>query len=244
MLAALNPRPGHAVVDCTLGFGGHAAELLKLVGPTGKLVATDLDADNLPRAEPRLAAVGHPFVLRHANFAGLPAVLAAEGIAGVDGLVADLGMSSMQVDDPGRGFSFLRDGPLDMRMDRSRGKTAADLLNTLSAEELAAAFRDLGDEPMAEAIAAAVVARRPLGTTAELRAVIDAAAPVTVVRGVGAPPERKQLLLPATRVFQALRMLVNRELANLQQLLRVLPDVLAPGGTAAVISFHSGEDRW
>jgi 16S rRNA (cytosine1402-N4)-methyltransferase len=243
VLAALNVQPGHVVVDCTLGFGGHSVELLKLVGPAGKLIATDLDADNLSRAEPRLAAVGHPFALWHGNFAGLPAVLAEQGVAGVNGLVADLGMSSMQVDDPARGFSFLRDGPLDMRMDRSRGKTAADLLNSLPADELVAAFRDLGDEPMADAIAAEVVARRPLRTTSELRAVIDSAAPVRVVRGVGAPPERKQLLLPATRVFQALRVLVNREQANLQQLLRVLPDVLAPGGVAAIISFHSGEDR-
>lgn len=247
VLAALDPRPGQTVVDCTFGFGGHAVELLKRVGPTGKLIATDLDADNVPRAEPRLAAVGFPFALRHANFAGLPAVIAAKGIAGVDGLVADLGMSSMQVDDPARGFSFMRDGPLDMRMDRTRGKTAAELLNALPEAGLAAAFRELGDEPEAEKIAAAVVARRkqapPLARTGELRELIELAAPVKVLRGPGMPPKRKQMLLPATRVFQALRLLVNRELANLQQLLRVLPDVLNPGGAAAVISFHSGEDR-
>ncbi len=246
VLAALDPWPGQVVVDCTLGFAGHAAELLRRVGPTGLLIATDLDPDNLPRAEPKLAAVGFPFKLRHGNFAGLPGVLAAEGVAGADGLVADLGMSSMQVDDPGRGFSFMRDGPLDMRMDRPRGPTAADLLNTLSRDELAAALRDLGDEPEAERIAAAVVARRaerPLERTAELRELVERAAPVRVVHGPGAPPARKQQLLPATRVFQALRILVNRELANLQHLLRVLPDLLNPGGTAAVISFHSGEDR-
>src|SRR4051812_34319544 len=102
VLAALNPQPGQTIVDCTLGFAGHAVELLRRVDPTGRLIALDLDADNLPRARPLLEAVGHPFTLHHANFAGLPAVLAAEGVAGVDGLVADLGMSSMQVDDPER----------------------------------------------------------------------------------------------------------------------------------------------
>ena len=246
LLAVLNPQPGQVVVDCTLGFAGHAAELLRQVGPAGKLIALDLDADNLSRAEPKLAEVGFPFALHHVNFAALPAVLAAESVAGVDALVADLGMSSMQVDDRDRGFSFMRDGPLDMRMDRSRGRTAAELLNTLDEAELAAAFRDLGDEPEAEKIAAAVVARRgvkPLERTVELRELIEAAAPVTVLRGPGRPPARKQRMLPTTRVFQALRILVNRELANLSQLLRVLPGLLNPGGTAALISFHSGEDR-
>jgi 16S rRNA (cytosine1402-N4)-methyltransferase len=155
-------------------------------------------------------------------------------------------MSSMQVDDADRGFSFMRDGPLDMRMDPTRGRTAAELLNTLSAEELAAALRDLGDEPQAEAIAEAIVRQRgakPVERTKELRELIDRAAPVRIDRTPGAPPERKQLLGPATRVFQALRILTNRELANLQQLLRVIPTILKPGGVAAVISFHSGEDR-
>src|SRR5437868_6142777 len=144
------------------------------------------------------------------------------------------------------GFAFRRDGPLDMRMDPTRGRTAAELLNTLSAEELAAALRDLGDEPQADAIAAAVVAARkvkPIERTKELRELVGAAAPVRIDRTPGAPPERKQKLAPPTRVFQALRILVNRELANLQQLLRVLPQVLRPGGRAALISFHSGEDR-
>jgi 16S rRNA (cytosine1402-N4)-methyltransferase len=246
VLAALDPQPGQVVIDGTLGYGGHAAEVLKRVGPAGLLIACDLDADNLPRAKPKLEEVGHPFRLHHANFAGLPGVLAAEGITAVDGLVADLGMSSMQVDDPARGFSFMRDGPLDMRMDRTRGKTAADLLNTLPEADLAAAFRDLGDEPEAEKIAAAVVAARtqkPLERTTELKELIQRAAPVHVVKSPGAGPPHKQLMRPTTRVFQALRILVNRELANLQQLLRVLPALLNPGGRAVIISFHSGEDR-
>jgi 16S rRNA (cytosine1402-N4)-methyltransferase len=178
----------------------------------------------------------------------LPAALAAAGLDGCDCLLADLGMSSMQVDDPDRGFSFMRDGPLDMRMDRTRGRTAADLLNTLPADELASAFRDLGDEPEAEKIAAAIAHRcstQPIERTRELMDLVTEAAPVTVnphpVKGE--PTPRQQKIRPTARVFQALRILVNRELANLQELLRVLPWCLRPGGRAAVISFHSGEDR-
>jgi 16S rRNA (cytosine1402-N4)-methyltransferase len=246
VLAALDPQPGQTVVDCTLGFAGHAAELLKRVAPDGLLIATDLDAANIEPARAQLEAVGGLFALHHTNFAGLANVLAVEGVAQVDGLLADLGMSSMQVDDRDRGFSFMRDGPLDMRMDRTRGRTAADLLRDLPVEELTACFRDLGDEPRADQIAAAIVEQRktkPVERTKELRELIDRAAPVHVIRTPGAPPERKQLLAPATRVFQALRILVNRELANLTHLLRVLPTILKPGGAAAVISFHSGEDR-
>ena len=155
-------------------------------------------------------------------------------------------MSSMQVDDRTRGFSFMRDGPLDMRMDPTRGRTAADLVNALSAEELTACFRELSDEPRAELIAAAIVERRltkPFAKSGELRELIEVAAPVTIDRMPDAPSERKQRLAPIARVFQSLRILVNRELANLQQLLRVLPHLLNPGGTAVFISFHSGEDR-
>jgi 16S rRNA (cytosine1402-N4)-methyltransferase len=246
VLAALDLRPGRTVVDCTLGAAGHSAELLRRVAPDGLLVATDLDAGNVEAARARLEAVGGLFALHHGNFAALPTVLATEGVDRVDGLLADLGMSSIQVDDRTRGFSFMRDGPLDMRMDRTRGRTAAELLAALPAAELAACFRDWGDEPQADAIAAAIVAQRsvqPVARTKELRELIGRAAPVRVDRTPGAPPERRQLLAPVTRTFQALRILTNRELANLQQLLRVIPAVLKPGGVAAVISFHSGEDR-
>lgn len=246
VLAALDPQPGQTVVDCTLGFAGHSVELLRRVAPDGLLLATDLDAGNVEPARPKLEAAGGLFSLHHTNFAGLPTVLAQEGVTQVDALLADLGMSSMQVDDRDRGFSFMRDGPLDMRMDRTRGRTAAQLLAVLSKEELAACFADLGDEPQAEAIADAIVKQRetaPIERTKQLRALIEAAAPVRIDRTPGAPSERKQLLAPVTRVFQALRILTNRELASLQQLLRVLPTILKPGGRAAIISFHSGEDR-
>jgi 16S rRNA (cytosine1402-N4)-methyltransferase len=248
VLAALDPGPGEVAVDCTLGFAGHAVELLRRVGPTGTLVALDMDAGNLSSAAERLSAVSPNFHLHHANFAGFPAALTAAGLDGCDCLLADLGMSSMQVDDPDRGFSFMRDGPLDMRMDRTRGRTAAELLNTLPADDLAAAFRDLGDEPESDKIAAAIIRRRatqPVERTRELMDLVMEAAPVTVNPHPikGEPTPRQQRIRPTARVFQALRILVNRELANLQELLRVMPWCLRPGGRAAIISFHSGEDR-
>jgi 16S rRNA (cytosine1402-N4)-methyltransferase len=245
-LAAINPQPGQIIVDCTLGFAGHSAALLQAVAPDGLLIACDLDPANIEAAKPKLDAIGGLYSLHHLNFAGLTQALAMEGAAGVHAILADLGMSSMQVDDRARGFSFMRDGPLDMRMDPTRGRTAADLLNQLPEGDLAAAFRDLGDEPQADRIAAAVIERRatkPFERTGELRELVEAAAPVFIDRTPGAKSERKQKLMPTARVFQALRILVNRERANLQQLLRVLPQSLLPGGVVAIISFHSGEDR-
>jgi len=246
VLASLDPKPGQVLVDCTLGFAGHSVELLERVSPDGMLIATDTDADNIEPARAKLEAVGGLYALHHTNFAALASVLAQEGVAHVDGLLADLGMSSMQVDDRERGFSFMRDGPLDMRMDRTRGRTAAELLNSLPVEELAACFCDFGDEPRADVIATAIAKARTsksVERTKELRELVDRAAPVRVDRTPGAPPERRQLLGPAARVFQALRILVNRELANLTHLLRLLPAILKPGGVAAIITFHSGEDR-
>ncbi len=246
VLAILDPQPGSSGVDCTVGWAGHSVELLRRLGPTGRLIALDFDPENLPRARERLTALGYPFSLHHGNFAGLPAVLAGEGLDAVDWLVADLGMSSMQVDDAERGFSYVRDGPLDMRMDRSRGRSAAQLLATLPEAELRQALREFGDEPDADRIAAAIVAtrqRRPLERTGDLTQLIME----TVGQQPGGwrlhPTPGKWNLHPAARTFQALRILVNRELANLEQLLRVLPHCLRPGGKAALISFHSGEDR-
>jgi 16S rRNA (cytosine1402-N4)-methyltransferase len=244
VLAALDPQPGAVLVDCTVGWAGHAAELLRRVGATGRLIGLDLDADNIPKARERLDAVGFPFTLHHANFAALPSVLAAEEITAVDGLIADLGMSSMQVDDAERGFSYVRDGPLDMRMDRTRGRPASAILTTIAAEDLASALRELGDEPEAERLATVITdaARRGvLQRTSDLARVITDATKAGPWRLH--PQPGKWNLHPAARTFQALRILVNRELANLEQLLRVLPTVLAPDGRAALISFHSGEDR-
>jgi 16S rRNA (cytosine1402-N4)-methyltransferase len=248
VLACLLPQPGEITIDCTLGWAGHAAELLQALAPSGRLIGIDWDADNLPAARQRLEAVGFAFSLHQGNFAGLPVILAAERLTQVHIVLADLGMSSMQIDDPDRGFSYRRDGPLDMRMDRSRGPTAAQLLASISQPELAQALRELGDETEADRIAAAIVearSRRPLERTRDLaQLILQVSRPDRQGADWQLHPSRDRWNLhPAARTFQALRILVNRELANLEQLLRVLPEVLLPGGRAAILSFHSGEDR-
>jgi 16S rRNA (cytosine1402-N4)-methyltransferase len=248
VLRVLDPQPGQTIVDATVGWAGHAIEILRRLGPDGRLIGLDLDRENLPRAHERLHSVGASFTVHHANFAGLPALVAAEGVAQVDGVLADLGMSSMQVDDPARGFSYARSGPLDMRMDRTRGRTAAQLLAELPPQELAQALRDLGDEPEAERIATAIVkARRPgyPQTTVELaQLILETVQPGYSGQGWRLhPAPHRWNLHPAARTFQALRILVNRELGNLEQLLRVLPDLVRAGGKAVIVSFHSGEDR-
>ena len=244
VLEALRPCPGDLVVDGTVGWAGHAGEFLRLVTPGGRLIGCDLDPENLPRAKERLEAVGGSFQLQHGNFAGLAAIVAESGPAGANAVLADLGMSSMQVDDPDRGFSYVREGPLDMRMDRTRGRTAAQLLATISVDELSQALRDYSDEPYADRIAQAIVEARktePLTTTIELAKLLQQVSGQETWRLH--PTAGKWVLHPAARTFQALRILVNRELANLEHLLRILPTILAPGGRAGIISFHSGEDR-
>jgi 16S rRNA (cytosine1402-N4)-methyltransferase len=236
-LEILNPQPGQLVVDCTVGLGGHAVELLKRVSPGGTLVGMDLDPRNLEIARPRLEEAGGTFELHHANFAGLLKVLSGRT---VDGLLADLGVSSPHLDDPARGFSIRKPGPLDMRMDPTRGPTAADLVNRMGEKELADAIYEFGDEGDSRKIARLIVERRRRGrieTTEALTDVICEARRFTRHRAAGAK------LHPATRTFQALRILVNRELENLDALLAVLPSALKPGGKAVIISFHSGEDR-
>lgn len=183
---------------------------------------------------------GRAFALHHSNFAGLPDVLASEGVERVDGILADVGVASPQIDDPARGFSYRKPGPLDMRMDASRGQPASVLVNRMSERELAAAFLELGDETDAPQIAKLIVEHRkdsPITTTEQLTKIICDARDFTLQRAAGAK------LHPAARTFQALRMLVNRELPNLQRLLTVAPGLLKPGGCIAIISFHSGEDR-
>ena len=240
VLAALAPRPVEVAVDCTLGYGGHAAEILRAVQPGGRLIALDVDPIEGPRTEARLRALGFPaaaLVVHRRNFAGLAALLAAEAPGGVDLILADLGLSSMQIDDPARGFTFKDDGPLDMRMDPSKGKSAAQWLAATHEVALARALAENADEPRAAEIAAAIVrarGRSPLATTRDLAAVVRAAY----------PRQPADAALDAVRrVFQAIRIAVNDEFAALDALLRALPAALAPGGRVAILSFHSGEDR-
>src|SRR5688572_13285153 len=244
VLEVLAPRPAQVVVDCTLGLGGHAAALLERVRPDGMLIGIDFDPANIALARAKLESVvdtgGGRFELFHNNFAALPTVLAQAGVEHVDAVLADLGVASPQIDDPARGFSYRQAGPLDMRMDPTRGQPASALLNRMPERELAAALLELGDETDAPRIAELIVRHRqsqPITTTEQLTAIVCEARDFTLRRAAGAK------LHPAARTFQALRILVNRELANLDRLLAVLPEVLKPGGTAAVISFHSGEDR-
>jgi 16S rRNA (cytosine1402-N4)-methyltransferase len=241
VLDVLDPRPGQTLVDCTVGLGGHSAMLLQRVTPGGRLIGLDFDPANLERAKAKLTSVRDgQFELYHSNFAALPSVLATAGVEQVDGILADLGVASPQIDDPDRGFSYRYDGPLDMRMDPNRRGSAADLLARISEADLRDALLDFGDETDAPAIAALVVrsrAKEPIRTTGQLTALVCQARDFTLERAAGAK------LHPAARTFQALRMMVNREAENLDRLLAVAPALLRPGGRIAIISFHSGEDR-
>jgi 16S rRNA (cytosine1402-N4)-methyltransferase len=234
VFGALKPKKGQTIVDCTVGLGGHSAELLDR---GVRVIGLDLDPQNLQEARDRFEILGGDFSLHQGNFAGLPNVLGELGIDRVDGILADLGVSSPHIDDPRRGFSYRRPGPLDMRMDPTRGKPASDLLDRMSEEELAQSIFELGDEEDAGKIAALIVSRRPIRTTQQLMELVCEARDFTVQRAAGAK------LHPAARTFQAIRMLVNRELPNLERLLAILPQSLKPGAAAAIISFHSGEDR-
>jgi 16S rRNA (cytosine1402-N4)-methyltransferase len=239
VLDALHLKPGQIVADCTLGRGGHATELLRAVSPGGKLIGLDMDPLHVELARERLPKTGD-FVLKHSNFAALPTILAGLGIERVDAILADLGVASMHIDDPARGFSYRRPGPLDMRMDPTRGQPVSALLAKITQTDLATALREIGDEEDALAIADLVIRRRaiqPITTTEDLMAIVCQARQFTLKRAAGAK------LHPAARTFQVLRILVNRELANLQRLLAIAPDLLSPTGTIAIISFHSGEDR-
>jgi 16S rRNA (cytosine1402-N4)-methyltransferase len=244
VLEALRPAPGLVAVDATLGWGGHAAELLPRLLPRGRLVGLDADPVELPKTQARLRALGYGeevLSVRRCSFAGLPKALAALGLASADLVLADLGVSSMQLDDPARGFTFREDGPLDMRMNPSRGPTAAALLARLSEERLAELFHENSDEPHAGEIARAIVAARgraPVATTLALAAAVR--------EGLAALPARvreEEGDAPLKRTFQALRIEVNDELGALRTFLGALPACVAPGGRVAIIAFHSGEDR-
>ena len=237
VVALLSPAGRQRIVDCTVGLGGHAEALLDAAGPAASLIGIDLDESNLLKTKERLARFGARVRLFEANFADLEAVLSEARLASADVVVADLGVASSQLADAARGFSFQLDGPLDMRM-RRQGATAADLVNKTGETELAALIRRCGQERYSRRIAGAIVrarGRQPIRTTAELAGLIAGAVPPR--RGGG------RAIHPATRTFMALRIAVNGELDNLQALLDCLPRTLAPGGRAAVISFHSLEDR-
>jgi 16S rRNA (cytosine1402-N4)-methyltransferase len=232
ILAVLAPKSGEIAVDCTLGYGGHAVELLKALQPDGKVIALDRDPLELEKTEQRLRATWNEsqLVIRRSNFAGLARVLAEQDIPAVDLLLADLGVSSMQLDDPARGFTYKQAGPLDLRLDPTRGRSAAEILSTITEQALAEALRDYADEPRAVEIAAILVQNRSIQTTTEMARVLR-----TVTR-----KDDEQTI---RRVFQALRILVNDELGALDNLLRVLPSCLKAGGRASFLTFHSGEDR-
>jgi len=235
-LDILSPKPGEIIVDCTLGFGGHARELLPRIQPGGLLIGLDADPYELPRTMERLRAAGFgepAFQAIRSNFAGLPKVLASLNIEAVDAVFADLGVSSMQLDDPERGFSFKFEGPLDMRMNPQRGQSASDMIQQISAEALASLLAENADEPHARVVAQALAGSRFQTTTALGRAIRDALPRV-------AKEEQENSL---RRVFQALRIAVNDEFGALNALLRALPGVLKAGGRAVLLSFHSGEDR-
>ncbi len=237
VLAYLSPRPGGIYVDGTLGGGGHAALVLEASAPDGRLFGLDRDRDALEAAGRRLAPYGERVTLIHENFAGMAAALHRFGIETVDGVLLDLGVSSNQLDVAERGFSFQQDAPLDMRMDRDGGETAADLVNNLPVEELTRIIRDYGEERWAKRIATFIEKAReeaPLATTLQLAELVKRAIPR------GAWEER---IHPATRTFQALRIAVNGELESAARGIDAGVGLLRPGGRIAVISFHSLEDR-
>ncbi len=232
---AIAPRDGRTYLDATLGGGGHAEAVLAASAPAGRLIGVDRDPRALEAAQRRLHPFGGRAQLVHGEMAELATILRSLQVDRVDGVIADLGVSSPQLDEGERGFSFTRPGPLDMRMDQSRGETARDLILRLDDNELADVLFQLGEERRSRRIARSVKRAADLGemeTTDDLRR--------AVVRAVGHPPGR---IDPATRTFQALRIAVNDELGQLRSLLGLLPDILADGAVAAVISFHSLEDR-
>ena len=239
VLAMLAPAPGSLQIDATLGGGGHTERILEASDPDGRLLGLDADGAAIARVDARLRPrFGERLVLRQANFRDLALVAPSAGFAVVDGCLFDLGLSSFQLVDTDRGFGIRAGGPLDMRFDVSRGVPAAELLETLDADELTALFRRFGEEPFAGRIARAIVGTRtaaPIRTSEDLAALIERTIPNR------APGRRR--VHPATRVFQALRIAVNEELESLEAALAAALDLLRPGGRLVVLSYHSLEDR-
>lgn len=240
VMLALRLEPGNTVADCTLGYGGHATEMLRAIQPGGRLIAMDHDPCELAKTEQRLQSLGFPtesVVIRRMNFAGAAQLIATESPGGVDALLCDLGVSSMQLDDPERGFSCKLDGPLDMRMNQQRGRSASELLSSVNALQLKEILMNNADEPNAKKIAAAIVSthkKQPLTTTFSLAAVVRQVQHLDSTGGYDSA---------IRRVFQAIRIEVNKEFESLDGFLSQLPTCLKPGARVAVLSFHSGEDR-
>jgi 16S rRNA (cytosine1402-N4)-methyltransferase len=232
VLDALAPVSGSDYLDGTLGAGGHAEGILQASAPRGRLLGLDLDREALAIAHQRLSTYRARVEIEQSSYLHAPDILQNIGWPHVHGILLDLGISSMQIDRPGRGFSFMEEGPLDMRFDQNAGTTAADLVNSLSEEALAKILRDFGEERFARRIARAIVAARPVHTTQALTALIQEAV-----------PHYSSPIHPATRTFQALRIATNQELETLATALPELVKCLAPRGRIAVISFHSLEDR-
>lgn len=241
ILEILNPQPGETGLDATLGYGGHSLELLKKISPGGKLYATDVDPIELPRTTERLAKQGfgeNILRVRKMNFSSIDLIVSESGP--LDFVLADLGLSSMQIDNPERGFTFKVDGPLDLRLNPNSGKTAAALLKTYSQEELEEILLINSDEPHYEAIARSISVRMKKGiaieTTFQLKeAITDALDRMNM--------NKDEIRKSCQRTFQALRIEVNDEFKALEQFLDKLPDALAQGGRVAILTFHSGEDR-
>lgn len=249
ILRVLSLQPGEIVADCTLGYGGHAREMLARVAPAGtqkrgRLIGLDVDPIEQPRTIARLRAAGwgeEVFTAVRSNFAGLSKVLAGFGLGGVDAILADLGVSSMQIDDPARGFTFKADGPLDLRLNPSRPPSAAEWLARVTETDLATALTENADEPRADHLARELVARRTATPFTRTRQFAD------TIRDILHLPKPARGEEPddttVRRVFQALRIAVNDEFGVLDLFLRNLPCALKPGGRVAILTFHSGEDR-
>lgn len=231
IIHALSPRAGGRYIDGTLGAGGHAAGILAASAPDGELLGLDLDPQALAIATERLAGFGGRAHIVGASYLEMAAQAKTLGWEQVDGIVLDLGVSSMQLDNAERGFSFLQDGPLDMRFDPSRGSSAADLVNSLSESDLADIIFRYGEERLSRKIARIIVQNRPFTTTRQLADL--------VLKTIG----KRERIHPATRTFQALRIAVNGELDAVESVLPLALELLRPGGRLAVISFHSLEDR-
>jgi 16S rRNA (cytosine1402-N4)-methyltransferase len=236
-LQFLNVKPGATVVDATLGLGGHSSAIVRRLGPQGRLIAFDRDPQAMELAKARLAAVADELGVQMPQVEFVPRAFssAKDVIApgSLDGLLADFGVSSLQLDAASRGFSFRADGPLDMRMDARSELTAEQVVNQADEEDLANLIYEFGEERRSRRIARAIVRARPIETTGELARVISAAA----------PPMKGEGIHPATRTFQAIRIRVNDELGEIRSLLESAGSLLKPGGRVALISFHSLEDR-